>query len=307
MKRTRPASMLLLALVSFVWGSSFVAQSAGLAYIGPFTINSVRYLLGALVLVPLAAVRAARAKRRAVPGQTPAVSRHALILRGAGCGVFLAAASSFAQVGLQYTSVGKVSFLSTLYVVLLPLARLARGKRPPWALWPCVGAALLGLFLLCAPGASGFNRGDALALLGALVWTGHILWIDRYAPGLDAVAFSLVQFLTAGLICAVPMLIWERPTLSALAAARLPIAYAGVMSCGVGFTCQAVGQQHADPTVAALILSLESVFGALSGWVILGETLSALEILGCALMFGATVATQLVTRGGNAPEIAEKR
>lgn len=290
MKTRQVQSSVMLLLTAAIWGVAFVAQSVGMDYIGPFTFNAVRSLIGGVALIPcIRLMRRGKAAQEDAAGQ----NRKMLLAGGVCCGVALAVASSLQQIGIQYTSVGKAGFLTALYIVIVPLFGLLRKKRVPALVWAAVGIAVAGLYLLCMTGTLSVGKGDLLVLACAVCFSIHILVIDFFAPRVDGVAMSCIQFLVCGVLCAVPMLALERPGWTQILAAWLPLLYAGVLSCGVGYTLQIVGQRHMDPTVASLILSLESVISVLAGWVLLGQKLSGRELAGCALVFCAIVLAQL--------------
>ncbi len=281
---------LLLALTALIWGIAFVAQSEGMKAVGPFTFNASRMLVGAVALAPvIRGMDAARARS----GQRIPVDKRALLLGGVCCGAALFVASSFQQSGMQYTTVGKSGFLTAMYIVLVPVLGVFLGRRTRWALWLSVALAVTGMYFLCISGETGVNRGDVLCLLCALFFACHIMVIDRFSPRMDGVRLSCVQFLVCALLSAVAMAIFEKPTWAGLRAACLPILYAGVMSSGVGYTLQIISQKHVNPTLASLVMSLESVFSALAGWALLGQSLSGRELFGCALMFTAIILAQL--------------
>lgn len=291
-KRATLKQVLLLLLTALIWGCAFVAQSVGLEYVGPYTINAVRFLIGGLVLIPCIGVM----ERRQGGETRNRGSRRELLLGGVCCGLALCLASNLQQLGLAYTTVGKAGFLTALYVVLVPFLGLLFGRRLPPVIWVCVALSLGGLYLLCMTGAEGLGQGDILVLLAALAFSVHILVVDHFSPRVDPVRLSCVQFLVSGLVSAVPMALLEQPTLGAILSAWQPILYAGVLSCGVAYTLQAVAQRDCDPTVCSLILCLESVFSVLAGWVLLNQTLTLREWLGCGLMFAAIVLAQLPDR-----------
>ncbi len=283
---------LLLLVTAVIWGVAFVAQSVGMDYVGPFTFTCARSLIAGVVLLPLLALR-----RRRRPGQ-PAASGNgrALWLGGLCCGLFLALASSFQQFGIQFTTVGKAGFITAFYIVLVPVLGLLWGRRCSLAVWIGVAMALAGLYLLCITEGFAVQSGDLMVFICALLFAGHILVIDHFTHRADGVAMACIQFFACGLLCAVPMLIFERPSLAQLCAAWLPVLYAGVLSSGVGYTLQIIGQRDMNPTVASLILSLESVVSVLAGLVLLGQRLSAREWTGCLLMFCAIILAQLPGR-----------
>lgn len=284
-QRTKSNGM--LTLTSLIWGVSFVAQSVGMDYVGPFTFNTVRCLLGGLVLLPCIALF-----DKKDPGRKP-VERKTLLTGGLLCGLVLAVASSLQQFGILYTSVGKAGFITSLYILIVPLFGLFLGKRVGAKLWVSIAVALAGMYLLCITGGFSIGLGDGLILLCAVGFSLHILVIDHYSPKTDGVRLSCIQFFTSSALCAVPMFLLESPSLQAIFSAAAPILYAGVLSCGVAYTLQVIAQKHTSPTVASLLLSLESVFSVLAGWLLLGQGLSLRELFGCALVFAAIILAQL--------------
>lgn len=285
---------LMLLTTALIWGVAFVAQSVGMDYIGPFTFNCVRSLLGGLVLLPCIFLL-----DRLDGGKTAAQKKWP-VLGGVCCGVVLAVASSLQQIGIAHTSVGKAGFITALYIVIVPLLGLLGGKRVGGRIWAAVALAVAGMYLLCITESFTIGLGDLLVLLCAFCFSIHILVIDHFSPNVDGVRMSCIQFFTAGILCGVPMLLFESPNLTDICAAWAPIAYAGIMSCGVAYTLQVVAQKHTDPTVASLLLSLESVISVLAGWVLLGQALSPRELTGCALSFCAIILAQLPDRAARA-------
>ena len=285
---------LMLLTTALIWGVAFVAQSVGMDYIGPFTFNCVRSLLGGLVLLPCIFLL-----DRLDGGKTAAQKKWP-VLGGVCCGVVLAVASSLQQIGIAHTSVGKAGFITALYIVIVPLLGLLGGKRVGGRIWAAVALAVAGMYLLCITESFTIGLGDLLVLLCAFCFSIHILVIDHFSPNVDGVRMSCIQFFTAGILCGVPMLLFESPNLTDICAAWAPIAYAGIMSCGVAYTLQVVAQKHTDPTVASLLLSLESVISVLAGWVLLGQALSPRELTGCALSFFAIILAQLPDRASRA-------
>ena len=300
----------LLFLAASIWGAAFVAQSVGMDYMGPATFNAARFLLGGAVLLPVLAFRAARGPERALemadPGKKGGVR---LAAGGICCGLALCGASLLQQIGIQDTAVGKAGILTTLYIVIVPLIGIFLGKRAGAKVWGAAAMALAGMYLLCmsgSPSGAGTSfltvgRGDAFVLGGAVLFSVHILAVDRFSPGTDSVALSCIQFFTSGAICTVLALLTEAPSVSALMAGALPVLYAGVLSCGVAYTLQVVGQKEVEPAAASLILSLESVVSVLAGWAVLGQRLSGRELAGCALVFAAVILVQLPGRAGKQP------
>lgn len=290
----------LLLLTAFIWGVAFVAQSVGMDYVGPLTFNSVRSIIGALFLIPcivfLDKLKEKENKTAEADIQTTPQDKKTLIIGGLCCGMALAAASTLQQYGIAQTTVGKAGFITALYIVIVPILGIFLKKKPRLIVWISVVLALAGLYFLCMTDSLSFSTGDMLVLLCAFVFSLHILIIDHFSPMVDGVRMSCIQFAVVGVLCGIPALILEQPNLSSLLAAWAPILYAGVLSCGVAYTLQIVAQKNYDPTAASLLLSLESVFSVLAGWVILGEALSLREIFGCVLVFIAIILVQLPER-----------
>lgn len=286
---------LLLLLTATIWGVAFVAQSVSMDYIGGFTFNAVRNLIGALTLLPviwgLGKTKAPEEKKRIQASS----DRKTLITGGICCGILLCFASNFQQFGIKYTSVGKAGFITACYIVIVPIIGIFLKKKCSPFIWIAVILSLCGLYLLCLTPGEGFaiGKGELLVLICAFLFSLHILTIDHFSPLVDGVKMSCIQFLTGGILGAVFMLLFENPSLAMILSAAGPILYTGIMSTGVGYTLQIVGQKGLNPTVAALILSLESVFSALSGYVFLHQVLTTRELIGCVLMFIAIVLAQL--------------
>lgn len=290
MRTNQLKSSLLLLLTAAIWGVAFVAQSVGMDYIGPFTFNSLRSLIGGVVLLPcIWLMNQGKSKEEKIPPK----NNQMLWIGGICCGAALAVASSLQQIGIQYTSAGKAGFITALYIVIVPLLGLLFKKRLSVLVWAAVAIAVVGMYLLCMTDGFSIGKGDLLLMACALCFSIHILVIDHFSPMVDGVKMSCIQFLFCGVLCAVPMLLWERPALSQILAAWMPLLYAGVLSSGVGYTLQIVGQRNMDPTIASLILSLESVISVLAGWILLGQKLTMRELLGCILVFCAIILAQL--------------
>ena len=286
---------LLLLLGSLIWGTAFVAQSVGSDYVGPYTFLAARSwlavaFLGALVLL--------LGSRR--PKGTPLwYAPKTLLKAGVCCGSVLFLASVAQQMGIGNTdSTAKAGFLTALYVVMVPLFGVFVGRRPGARLWGCVAVAVAGLYLLCLAGRDSLSLtgGEWQLLLCAFLFTLQIMAVNRFSPLVDGVQMSFMQFLAVAVISTVCAVLFEPWDPAALRGAAVSIAYCGIMSSGVAYTLQIVGQKNLDPTIASLAMCMESVFSALAGWLILGQTLSAAELAGCALMFGAIVAAQLPDR-----------
>ncbi len=285
-------SSLILLLTATIWGVAFVAQSVGMEYIGPFTFNAIRCVLGGLVLIPVILVLKKRKETGAENQEKE--DKKTLWAGGIACGVILCIASNLQQFGIMEASVGKSGFFTALYIVMIPVIGIFIGKRPGIKLWFCVALAVVGMYLLCMKdGSFTIERADIMLLLCALAFSFHILVVDYFSPKVGGVKMSCIQFFVCGVLSAVGMLFTETPDISNIQAAWLPLLYAGLLSCGVGYTLQIVGQKGINPVIASLIMSLESVISALAGWVILGQVLSPKEILGCVLMFVAIIITQI--------------
>lgn len=285
-------SSLILLLTATIWGVAFVAQSVGMEYIGPFTFNAIRCVLGGLVLIPVILVL--KKKKGTGAENQEKEDKKTLWAGGIACGVILCIASNLQQFGIMEASVGKSGFFTALYIVMIPVIGIFIGKRPGIKLWFCVALAVVGMYLLCMKdGSFTIERADIMLLLCALAFSFHILVVDYFSPKVDGVKMSCIQFFVCGVLSAVGMLFTETPDIPNIQAAWLPLLYAGLLSCGVGYTLQIVGQKGINPVIASLIMSLESVISALAGWVILGQVLSPKEILGCVLMFVAIIITQI--------------
>lgn len=284
---------LILLLTATVWGIAFVAQSVGMDYVGGFTFNAVRSIIGSIVLVPLIFFLNQNKNDQESSETAPSGTRKDLIIGGILCGIFLCLASNFQQFGILYTTVGKAGFITACYIVIVPVISLFLGKKCSPFIWLAVAMSLVGLYLLCITDGFSIGKGDFLVLICAFLFSIHILIIDYFSPKTDGVKLSCIQFLTCGILSAIPALLFEHPQISSILAAWQPILYAGVMSCGVGYTLQIIGQKNMNPTVASLILSLESCISVLAGWIILGQKLSTKEIFGCVIMFVAIILAQL--------------
>ena len=309
----RLRSDLLLLLTAAIWGFAFVGQRLGMGHVGPFAFNATRFLIGALVLLPLMAVfrRSAHPKTRTASTAAPSTSedadsatrhpppatRHPSVLPGGLLvGALLFAAATLQQMGIVFTTAGKAGFITSLYVVIVPLLGVALGQRIPRATWLGALLAAVGLyFLTMRPGELRMAPGDLLVLVGALLWAVHMLLLGRLSPGRDPVRLAFVQFITCAALSGLAALLFETTTAAGLRAALLPILYTGVLSVGVGYTLQVAGQRHAPPADTAIILSLEAVFAVLAGWLLLGEQLTARALLGCGLMLAGILISQLMS------------
>ncbi len=291
---------LQLFLCAFIWGTAFVAQSVGMDYMGPFTFNGIRTLLGALVLFPIVLFRFSGRRK-------DGFSFKRTVLSGMVIGVVLCAASSLQQMALQTTEVGKAGFITAMYIIIVPVISFILTRKSSLRVWCCAGIALVGMYLLCMSGqeSASFTGGDLELLFCAFLFSLHIILVEKLGAKADGIELSFVQFLTAGVVGTVCAFLFEQPSLAGLQAGMVPILYSGVMSCGIAYTLQIVGQKGADPTIASLIMSLESVISLLAGWVILGQALSVRELIGCGLMFFAIILVQLPEKSKQGEGVTE--
>ena len=283
----RVTGMILLLSAAIVWGVAFVAQSAGMAYMGPFTFTAVRSAIAALGLWGLVALFDRL-------GLSPKNTDKKLLWRaGLILGVVMTVASNLQQIGLVTTSAGKSGFITSLYIVFVPIFGLFIKRKPHFMLWFCVLLALAGLYFLSIQSDFSVSTGDLLVLACAVVFTFQILLVDHFAPKVDIIRLNCIQFAVMAVLSGIPMLLFEQPKIGAISDAWLTIVYAGVFSgCGA-YTLQMLGQRRVEPTTASLLLSPENVFAVLAGWLILGQKLSSRELLGCALVFVAVICSQL--------------
>lgn len=286
---------ILLMIASLIWGTAFVAQSVGMDYIGPLTFNAARSYIGCLALLPVMII-SGRHMKQIDPKEyvlREQTSRKTLLLGGLVCGVLLCIASLLQQIGIQYTTAGKAGFLTTLYIVLVPIFSIFLGKRPNAKIWVSALIALMGTYFLSMRGGAKISSGDLYVIISALFFSLHIMVVDRTAPRVNGIKLSFIQFFVSATISLVLALIFETPRVSEILTAWQPLIYAGVMSSGVAYTLQILGQRRTNPTAASIIMSMESLFSAISGWIILGETLNSRELFGCALLLAAVILSQL--------------
>lgn len=277
-----------LLTAALIWGTAFVAQTIGLEKVGSFTFNAIRNMLGALVLLPVIFIMS--------KNKNPYTKedKRVLLIGGICCGTALAIASSLQQVGIaQGASPGKAGFITALYIIFVPIAGIFTKKKPKITIWLAVILATIGMYLLCVKEGTPLETSDLYLLAGAVAFTGHILVVDKFSPLTDGVKLSCIQFFTCSVICTVPMLLFETPTIDNIKLATVPILYAGILSSGVAYTLQIVGQKHTPPALASLIMSLESVFAALAGWIILGQSMSPKELIGSGLIFIGIIIAQI--------------
>lgn len=282
----------MLLMTSLIWGTAFVAQSEGMNYVGPFTYNAMRTLLGGIVLIPV--IMLFRFLDRKSGSGKSEYSLKNTVAGGICCGAVLFIASSLQQAGIVYTTAGKAGFVTALYIVIVPVIGIFLHRKMPIKMWLFIAVALAGFWLLCIKDNFSISSGDMLVFIGAVFFAVHIIVIDHFNKmETDGVLMSCIQFFTAGLLMLICMFIFEKPVISDICDAGGTILYAGIMSCGAAYTLQILGQKYTNPTLATLLMSLESVFAALSGWLILNERLSAKEFFGCVLIFAAVILAQL--------------
>lgn len=296
MKKTKFKGVVMLLMTAFIWGTGFIAQSKGMDKIEAFTFNGIRTLIAAAFLLPFILIRDARFAKKATSDEMKAKKEtdKKTVIYGIIIGVAFCAAANFQQYAFNYTTTGKIAFITALYMFFVPIIGLFFGKRVSWLTWICVAAGFIGLYFLCIDPKSdvGFNKGDALALCCAFLFAIHILLIEKYAPDLDGVKLSFVQFTVSGTLTAILMFVFENPDIELVKQAAVPILYGGIVSSGIAYTLQIIGQKYTEATVASLILCMESVFAVVCAVPILREYMSIRETVGCAVMFSAIVLSQ---------------
>lgn len=284
---------LILILCSFVWGMAFTAQSTATEFIGPFTFVFLRFLLSSVVLFALHPL----IKKRS--GHKAPIDKKRYMILGGVLGVILFAACALQQAGIAYTTAANSGFITALYIVMIPIITMFMGKKIGKLVWLGVVVALVGMFLLCIKDDFSINIGDLITLGCAFVFSFHIIIIDKYAGDMDSVLLSACQFAVVAIVALPFMLAAETTTVENVLSCWVSIGYAGVFSGAMGYTLQMIGQKYTNPTLASLLMCLESVFAALGGWVLLGESLSGRELLGCVLMLSASVIAQLPDKKQN--------
>ncbi len=283
----------LLIIAAIVWGYAYIPQSVGMDYVNPFTFNGIRCILAGIALIPACIIFDFIKKKKGIYNKPTKEEIKTLIVGGISCGVILFVASTLQQYGIANTTVGKAGFISVLYILIVPFIEFFLKKPLPKSIWICCFIALIGLYLLCINENLTYQIGDLFVFLGAICYSFHIITIDRFSPKTDGPKLSCIQFITAGLLSSIFIFAVDKPTVSAIISARLPIIYAGIVSGGVGYTLQIIGQKWTDSTVASLLLSLESVFALLSGMFFLFQIPTLREAIGCVLMFIAIIIVQL--------------
>lgn len=296
-KKTNLKGVIILLITAVIWGASFVSQSVGAESVEPFTFMAIRTLLGATFLLPFIIVRDKIQAKNMTKEELFIRKRQnkKTLFYGALVGIFLACATNIQQYAFNYSTAGKIAFITAIYMFFVPIAGIFMKKKIPLVTWICVFFGFVGLYLLCFKNEENFvvNRGDVLTVFCALFFTGQILLIERFAKKCDGIKLSCVEFYTAGLITLILMLIFNHPEWEKIKECAPSILYSGIMSCGIAYTLQVVGQKYCEATVACLIMCMESVFAVLSAAIFLHEMLTPREISGCAVMFMAIVISQI--------------
>lgn len=294
MKNKKMLANILLLITAFIWGSAFVAQRVGMNFVQPFTFNFSRFTLSTLVLIPVVSFMERLQKNKNTDSEDLKLYDKKTFLKASiVCGSFLFAGSSLQQFGLVFTTAGKSAFITTLYILLVPIFGLFFKHRVSLAGWIAVVFGTVGLYFLCITESFTIAKGDFIVLIGAFFWTSHVLSIDYFLPKVNPVRLAMAQFAVCALFSFVAALIFESPDVGSIMAAGVPILYAGIMSGGIGYTFQILGQQYTTPTIASLLMSMESVFALVAGYFLLNELMSGREFLGCVLMFIAIIISQI--------------
>jgi drug/metabolite transporter (DMT)-like permease len=281
----------LLLLTAAIWGFAFVAQRAGMEHIGPYLFNSIRFALGSLSLIPLILMGVGNG-RDSVKHFEP-VNRKTMVLGSAIAGLILFAGASLQQVGIVYTTAGKAGFITTLYVIIVPIISLRWGQRTSAGTWIGAILATIGLYLLSVTSNFSIEKGDFLVLLSAFMWSAHVLWINWLSPRMNPILLASVQFAICSVISLLTAIVIEPIALEAIRMAAVPIIYGGLFSVGIAYTLQVVAQRDAHPAHACIILSLEGAFAVLGGWLLLSEVMGTRELVGCALMLTGMIVSQM--------------
>lgn len=300
---------ILLFLAAFLWGSTFVAQDVGMDYIGPFTFSATRNTVGAFFLIPVALIYTKIVNRKSkehTDSEGKIIPRNVFIkntiIGGIICGTVLCIASNLQQYSMLFVGAGKAGFITSMYVVLVPVVGIFMHKKLGPTIWIAVFMAVIGLYLLCIKTTDfSIGEGEILLLSCAAFFTVHILSIDHFVPKANPVAMSCIQFFVNAIISTILMLVFETPSPDSIMTAIGPILYAGILSSGIAYTFQIIGQKGTNPTIASIIMCLESVISVLSGWIVLGEILTSREIIGCVIMFTAILISQIPVKAKEKP------
>ena len=288
MKKEQIKGSAMLLFATLIWGSAFVAQSVGMDHLGPMSFQAVRSLLAVAAMAVLVFCADRDKARYFVQWKNKNLWKTGLL-----CGLALFAAQSLQQMGLQYTEPGKAGFITAMYIVLVPVFGLFLGRRCGWQIWFSVALAVAGLYLLSCVGVARINLGDVMILVSAGAFAVQILLIDYLAQELDGLRLNGIQFFVVMVLSALTAAFTETASWQGVIDCAVPLLYTGILSSGVAFSLQILGQQHLPPEPASLIMSLESVFAVLAGWVILGQTLRPIEALGCCLVFAGVILCQI--------------
>ena len=281
----------LLMIAAIIWGSAFVAQRVGMSYVGPLTFNGVRFALGAIILLPFVRWGNQYSKVENRTDRTRLIQRG--LWKGGLAGLILFGGATLQQVGLVYTTAGKAGFITGLYVIIVPLMGVFLGHWPGWGGWVGAFCATIGLYLLSVTEVWTFAPGDFWELLGAFFWAAHVLLLSWLSPRIERIQLACTQYMVCSILSLIVAGFTETIILHGIKDAMIPILYGGVLSVGIAYTLQVVAQRYAPPTHAAIILSLEAVFAALAGWLVLGEILSLRGLIGCTLMFAGMLSALL--------------
>lgn len=289
--RTSFKGAIFLTITAIIWGMAFVAQSMGMEHLGPVSFNGIRFLIGVIVLLPIIIFRNMYKKKK---GTVEKSSFKSIAIASICTGGVIFVASTLQQIGLIYTTAGKAGFITAMYIVIVPILGILIKRKTLLLTWFAVIIAIVGMYLLCVDGEFSIATGDIFVLAGSLFWAIHILVVDHFSKKVECLELACGQFLVAGFISLPIMLLFEDISVSALYDCALPLAYAGILSCGVAYTFQLFGQKYTAPALASLIMSLESVFAVLGGFLILHEKLTQRELAGCALILFAVIMAQVV-------------
>ncbi len=287
LKKFKAALMLILA--ALVWGAAMSFQSEGMDYVGPLTFQAVRFMLGGTVLLPLVFTLGKKDPGEGKEGYSP----KGVFVGGAVCGIFLMIACTLQQYGIVYTTVGKAGFLTSLYIIVIPILGIFLKKKTGLNVWVGVALALVGMYLLCMKESLVLSTGDTLVFICAFVFAFQIMAIDKYVALYNGLKLSCIQFYVCGILSMILMFIFEKPEIGSILQAYVPLLYTSVCSCGIGYTFQTLAQKDLQPAFASIIMSLESVFAAVFGWILLGQKMSGREIIGSCLMFAAILIVQV--------------
>ena len=284
-------SDVLLLTTAVIWGFAFVAQRVGMDYVGPFTFNGIRFAIGSLSLLPL--VLMSREQTAATRNILPPPGLKTILLGGGALGLTLFTGASLQQIGLVYTTAGKAGFITGLYVIIVPILGLIWKQQPRIGTWIGAFMAAIGLYLLSITEEFTIEPGDLLVLIGAFFWAAHVLIIGWLSPRINPIKLAFSQYATCSILSLIAASVVEVITLNSIFAAAIPILYGGLLSVGIAYTLQVVAQRDAHPAHAAILLSLEAVFAAIGGWLILGEIISPRGLVGCGLMLFGMLISQL--------------